>query len=894
MLHTSLKVKRNSFDHFASEFNGVSSQSIRNVCERLAAGSATQNHSNMSQEEQRVLKLMKEVNAITSNVPGSSASRVAMRNEIRSLIMEKGLPSFYITLNFADVYNPLVKFLAGTDIDIDNLLPEEVPNFMEQSILIAKNPTIAARFFNIYMKAFIKSILRFDPTGLDEAGGIFGHVNAYYGCVEAQGRGTLHCHMIIWLDGSLNCDEIRERVLANDQEFQQCVINFIDDTISNEIPIPDPTVHVPSDDAHPCALRGLNKSVQEDQVAARRKDMYNLIKSCQSHRHSATCFKYWRGPPDPKECRFDLGEHRYRGRTEFNLETGELQMRCLDGLVNNFNHTILEAIRCNMDIKFMGSGPSTKAVIYYITDYITKAQLKAHVAYAALELAVKKLNTMDPADDIPTTRAKRLLQKCAYSMISQQELSAQQVMSYLLDLEDHFTSHHFQNLYWLNFEQYVKKHLPLVTENGTHDSEPDLEESHALLLESDMEMESEPLDESEHDEVRIGVTVDGHLIPRTSQIRDYIDRGPPLAHLSLWEYTSCIEKVTKTRSRQTSSDPSPDSTDSTEIIEANQLNIILEDQSRNRPKFPFIPTHPESETHIQQIRHPRNRPLPTLIGPPVVRRDQADNLLRYHRLMLIFFKPWIIPQDLLGPFDNFTNAFTNFVGANNRWNKIMDNMQILHECRDSRDDHFEARSHARQSHTANENSRARNLESDDFAPGTSMDISMEILDHLNSMDSCRSDQISRNSESIRECLTYAEKGGIFDKECPNGSSENSQNDMLSDCDPIEPLSETYEAEWKYEYDQRRQAWKSQILTNQNQSTLQQIPCTDITLNENSSTSIASIPVFSSSTPLIAEPLNTNNMTLPEDQNFRIDYVRCQTLRMFGIKTNSSNKASISK
>jgi hypothetical protein len=50
------------------------------------------------------------------------------------------LPSFYVTINPADVYNPLVKFLAGSEIDIDNLLPEDVLKFHEQSILIVAGP----------------------------------------------------------------------------------------------------------------------------------------------------------------------------------------------------------------------------------------------------------------------------------------------------------------------------------------------------------------------------------------------------------------------------------------------------------------------------------------------------------------------------------------------------------------------------------------------------------------------------------------------------------------------------------------------------------------------------------------------------------------------------------
>ena len=141
-------------------------------------------------------------------------------------------------------------------------------------------------------------------------------------------------------------------------------------------------------------------------------------------------------------------------------ETGEINLKCLDGMVNHFNATIISAMRCNMDLKFIGSGESAKAILYYITDYISKAQLKARVAYAALELAVRKLGEYNPLDDEPMVRAKRLLQKCAHAMISHQELSSQQVMSYLLDFEDHFTSHQFNGLFWTTFEASVESEDP--------------------------------------------------------------------------------------------------------------------------------------------------------------------------------------------------------------------------------------------------------------------------------------------------------------------------------------------------------------------------------------------------------------------------------------------------
>ncbi|KAG6895588.1 hypothetical protein C0992_000491 [Termitomyces sp. T32_za158] len=139
----------------------------------------------------------------------------------------------------------------------------------------------------------------------------------------------------------------------------------------------------------------------------------------------------------------------------FDPLTGELTLRCLDGLVNNFNTTILQTMRNNMDIKFIGSGPAAKAILYYITNYISKAQLNIHIAYDALERAVYHLGQYDPMEDELTVRAKRLLQRCAYTMISHQELSSQQVCHSLLGYEEKFASHEFRWLFWVQFEKYI-------------------------------------------------------------------------------------------------------------------------------------------------------------------------------------------------------------------------------------------------------------------------------------------------------------------------------------------------------------------------------------------------------------------------------------------------------
>ncbi|KAJ7776559.1 hypothetical protein DFH07DRAFT_691564, partial [Mycena maculata] len=375
------------------------------------------------------------------------------------------------------------------------------------------------------MKAFISALLGYDPDQKNLEGGILGVVKAYYGCVEAQGRGTLHCHMLIWVEGGLNPNEIKQRALSSDQsdsEFCKRLLAFLDDTISNAIPSePQSKVEVPSNHHHPCSVH-LNQTLSPE----RQQDLHNLVSKCQSHEHSKTCFKYWPGPPEPKTCRFDLHEDNFRAESSFNSETGEICLRCLDGLVNNFNATIIEAMRCNMDIKFIGSGASAKGILYYITDYITKSQLKTHVAFSMLELAVKKLGEHNPLQDELTVRAEKMLQKCAYAMISQQELSGQQVASYLMDFEDHFTSHSYRNLYWTAFEGFINRQLPSPEyESDTEYEPPFLNE----LLDDDQENEADGNDLPD-EEQEIGVSIDGSgkLVPVGSQLADYHKRGSEL------------------------------------------------------------------------------------------------------------------------------------------------------------------------------------------------------------------------------------------------------------------------------------------------------------------------------------------------------------------------------
>ncbi|KAJ7811473.1 hypothetical protein B0H14DRAFT_2289113, partial [Mycena olivaceomarginata] len=102
--------------------------------------------------------------------------------------------------------------------------------------------------------------------------------------------------------------------------------------------------------------------------------------------------------------------------------------------------------------------------------------------------------------------------------------------------------------------------------------------------------------------------------------------------------------------------------------------------------------HDEEKTHILRVRASDDTFVPVPIGPGIPRRDKKDVWPRYCRLMLIFFKPWRHAPDLRGNHPSWESAFTEFVQTcDPKLVSKMENMQILHECRDSRDDHFAER-----------------------------------------------------------------------------------------------------------------------------------------------------------------------------------------------------------
>ena len=105
------------------------------------------------------------------------------------------------------------------------------------------------------------------------------------------------------------------------------------------------------------------------------------------------------------------------------------------------------------------------------------------------------------------------------------------------------------------------------------------------------------------------------------------------------------------------------------------------------PRFLFQKQHPQTTTHLL-MKFSENH-VPILYGPQIPRSDRDDTRERYCRALLTLFVPWCTIADLCDANQTWEEAFQsrkNLISARS-WN-IIENIQLLHECKKDRDEHL--------------------------------------------------------------------------------------------------------------------------------------------------------------------------------------------------------------
>lgn len=169
---------------------------------------------------------------------GTDESRMRICSQIWSTTAMFGLPSLWITINPLDTNDPIAQVFAGCNINLDNFMNSDGPRQDTHAVTIASDPYAASEFFHFIIQAVLEELMGIQghspyKSGIKCKPGIFGCVSHYFGTVEAQGQGTLHFHMAVWLEGAPTAEQMKD--LLKSESFRSRVINFIKTNIKVDV-----------------------------------------------------------------------------------------------------------------------------------------------------------------------------------------------------------------------------------------------------------------------------------------------------------------------------------------------------------------------------------------------------------------------------------------------------------------------------------------------------------------------------------------------------------------------------------------------------------------------------------------------------------------------------------
>jgi len=404
------------------------------------------------------------------------------------------------------------------------------------------------------MENFIKHVL---GVGTDHPG-LYGKTSAYYGTVEQQGRLMLHMHLLLWIEGSLTPQEIRERIMDPESDFQRQMVEYLesvhvgefltgkmedvkknldleelDDKYNNPtetlpVPPPPPCDNINCTDCDSCeALSSWDnqfKSTVDDILlrsnihkctggakqyrkklskhdAKRTTDKYQPVTGCLSNKWG--------------KCKACFPRKTFE-QTEVDMDTGALNIKKGEAMINTITAEVTYLIRSNTDVTSLLSGTAIKAVVAYVSDYISKPSLKTYMIFEAVKSVFDKNSEMLEGSMDRKEKARRLLTQIVNALTSKLEIGGHMASMYLLGNPDHYTGNKFRTFYWKSFINEARY-------AWHHESAKNADDQMVLLK------------------------IDGEIVGRTL-VQDYIYRPSEFSHISLYDWIrlSDVQKCNST------------------------------------------------------------------------------------------------------------------------------------------------------------------------------------------------------------------------------------------------------------------------------------------------------------------------------------------------------------
>lgn len=314
---------------------------------------------------------------------------------------------------------------------------------------MAKDPYAAAKYFFFIINAVLRTLFGITVTKdqVHAHMGLLGVLAGYFGVVEAQGRGSLHVHMLIWLQDTPNCQDMhtflkssrfRERISRYIQKNIQAHVDGLDEATLQSMPRETQLAYSRPPDP--------DSESWEDEFADRLR---RVVRSQQVHTCTkATCLRY------NKHGRLVCKRRAPWELSDVELidDRGRWKPRRTHPFINNFCPAVSVTLCCNNDIKLITNGADTKDAMWYSTMYQSKKQSRSHNISALMARAFLYHETHNKAFDNIIEQNRLLVFRCQHAINREMEMSAPQVIAYLMGWGDHISSHRYVPLYWSSIE----------------------------------------------------------------------------------------------------------------------------------------------------------------------------------------------------------------------------------------------------------------------------------------------------------------------------------------------------------------------------------------------------------------------------------------------------------
>ena len=199
-----------------------------------------------------IAKVMKQLAIVNKKVPYSTAERKGAMSHLYALVNHFGMPSVYFTFSIDDTYNTLNIRLSypqenntsfpATESGLGESLKKGETEFngikisnaaLRTTLASGGGAVAAAEIFSQLVDAIFTDLLGMPPTAEAKRSvplpgrfhGVFGTCTAAFGVTETQERGSLHMHLVSFVQDILQTEKEKLNILIRSLGNVGCTTN---------------------------------------------------------------------------------------------------------------------------------------------------------------------------------------------------------------------------------------------------------------------------------------------------------------------------------------------------------------------------------------------------------------------------------------------------------------------------------------------------------------------------------------------------------------------------------------------------------------------------------------------------------------------------------------------